>query len=257
MAYAAVWSFRFNNSDGLRAVAFVSDVTSRKHSRAAMPYYQKRLQRLTESLIQAHESANRTLARELHDVFSQELAAVAMEISLLRESVEGSASKERLTQLGKKIGRLANEMHRTSRQLHPAILEELGLEAALREECNTFSQQSAIPVQFESESLPSLPVEVSLCLYRVAQESLRNIRKHVGATSASVRLKGVDGAGLKLMVEDKGGGFDVNEARKRGGLGLISMEERVRALNGQFTITSAPGTGTTIEVLVPLNRTVE
>ena len=133
-------------------------------------------------------------------------------------------------------------------------MSELGLEAALREECNRFSAQSNIPVQFTCEKLPaSTPEGVSLCLYRIAQESLRNIRKHAGATEACVRLRGEEG-GVSLLVEDTGNGFDIDEARKSGGLGLISMEERVRLVNGKFKIRSQPGVGTTVEVFVPLNE---
>jgi signal transduction histidine kinase len=131
---------------------------------------------------------------------------------------------------------------------------ELGLETALREECNTFSQQSGISVQFLSEELPALlPEDVSLCLYRVAQESLRNIRKHTGATGTRVQLRG-EGGGVSLRVENTGDGFNVEEARKSGGLGLTSMEERVRLVNGSFSIRSQPGSGTTVEVFVPLDK---
>jgi PAS domain S-box-containing protein len=239
--------------DGVRAVAFVSDISERKSNEATLLAYQKDLQRLAANLLRAQESGNRDLSRELHDVFSQDLAGLGMEISSLLESIEGTGPlKERLKALGKKIGNLADEMHRTSRQLHPAILDELGLEAALREECGNFSKQSGIPVRFAYENLPRLlPEAVSLCLYRVAQESLRNVRKHTGATEVRLRLEGVD-AGVNLRVEDTGDGFDVNQARKTGGLGLISMEERVRSVNGKFTIHSKGGTGTTVEVFVPL-----
>ena len=236
-------------------VAFVSDITERKKGEKALLDYQRQLQRLTGSLLSIQETENRELARELHDVYSQELAALAMEISTLLNSpeMEGPLT-QRLADLGKTIRDLADEMHRTSRQLHPAILHELGLETALREECNTFSQQAGVPVQFSSEELPALlPEDVSLCLYRVAQESFRNIRKHTGATSTRVQLRG-EGGGVSLRVEDTGDGFNVEEARKSGGLGLISMEERVRLVNGRFSIRSQPRSGTTVEVFVPLDK---
>ena len=198
------------------------------------------------------ETANKELARELHDVFSQELAALAMEVSTLQAASEvGRPLTERLAELGKRIGRLADEMHRTSRQLHPQILHELGLEAALREECNRLSAHASIPVRFTCEQLPaSLPENVSLCLYRIAQESLLNIRKHAGPTEVSLSVRG-EGGGVKLRVADTGDGFNLDEARKSGGLGLISMEERARLVNGKFDIRSQPGQGTTVEVFVP------
>lgn len=243
-----------HNREGLLGVAFISDITERKRNEETLLDYQKQLQHLAASLISAQEIENRELARELHDVFSQQLAALGMEVSTLLQSAEmASPLTERLADLGKKIGRLADEIHRTSRQLHPAILEELGLEAALREECETFSQHSGIPARFTSVDLPAaLPQEVSLCLYRVAQESLHNVRKHSGATQVNVRLTGA-AESITLRVEDTGDGFDLDEARKTRGLGLISMEERVRLVNGKFNIRSQPGSGTLVEVFVPLN----
>lgn len=240
--------------DRILGVAFVSDVTERKRNEAALLDYQKQLQRLTGYLLRVQETANRELARELHDVFSQELAALRMEVSTLLSSTEAAEPlTERLADLGRKIGNLADEMHRTSRQLHPQILHDLGLEAALREECDRFSEQF-VPVRFTCEGdLASLPEDVSLCLYRVAQESLLNIRKHTGATRVRVRLWR-EGGGVNLLVEDTGDGFNVDEARKGGGLGLTSMEERVRLVNGKFNIRSQSGAGTTVEVFVPLNE---
>jgi signal transduction histidine kinase len=141
-----------------------------------------------------------------------------------------------------------------SRRLHPAVLDELGLAAALREECVAFSAQAAIPCGVESSGVPrSLPEDVSLCLYRVAQESLRNIAKHAQASKVRVSLSGSKD-GITLRVEDTGNGFDPKEVKGKGGLGLISMEERVRLLNGKFAIQSHPGKGTRVEVLVPLRR---
>jgi PAS domain S-box-containing protein len=236
------------------AVSFISDVTERRKSEQTVLEYQKQLQRLAASLISDQETENRELARELHDVFSQELAALNMEVTMILHAA-GARSRlaPRLAELGKKLSRLAEEIHGTSRQLHPSILEELGLEAALREECEALSQHSGLPVRFTAAGIPpQLPQEVRLSLYRIAQESLRNIRKHVGAAEVSVRLAG-DGQGVRLRVEDSGDGFDVEQARKRGGLGLISMEERARLVNGTFSIRSRPGAGTLVEVFVPLH----
>ncbi len=239
---------------GVLGVAFISDITARVKSEEALLDYQRQLQRLSANLMSLQETENKALARELHDVFSQELAALGMEVSTLMASSRVGALTERLAGLGQKIGRLAEEMHGASRRLHPQILQELGLEAALREESEKFLQQTGIPVRFTCEKLPSpIPEDVSLCLYRITQESLLNIRKHSGATEARVGLRGEEG-GLNLRVEDSGDGFDLEEARKRGGLGLTSMQERVRLVNGKFDIRSQPGLGTIVEVFVPVDR---
>jgi PAS domain S-box-containing protein len=248
---------------GMLSVAFISDITERKRNETTLLEYQKELQTLTARLLAIQEAGNKELARELHDALSQKLAALAMEVSTLLQSTSKSPESlpERVRALSTRINGLAEDVHAMSRRLHPAILDELGLEAALREECLGFSTQEGVPVQFGSEGVPSsLPEGISLCLYRVAQESLRNIAKHAKAANVRIVLsRKQDGIGLR--VEDTGDGFDVNEAKKKGGLGLISMEERVRLVNGKFSIQSKPGDGTIVEVFVPLgskgNETVE
>jgi signal transduction histidine kinase len=176
-----------------------------------------------------------------------------MDVStLLQPSVAPDSLPGRIRSLSARINQLAEGVHAMSRRLHPAVLDELGLEAALREECVAFSAQAGIPCEAQSRGVPiSLPEDVSLCLYRVAQESLRNIAKHAHATKVRVALSGKK-AGITLRVEDRGGGFDLKEVKGKGGLGLISMEERVRLLNGKFMIESYPGDGTTVEVFIPL-----
>jgi len=244
-----------HNRQGMLGVSFISDITERRKNQETLLQYQGQLRRLTASLLSAQETENRELARELHDVFSQELAALSMELSTLLGcgGVAGPLS-EHLAHMERKIGNLADEMHRASRQLHPGIIEELGLPAALRELCDDFSQKSGIPVRFISESPPaSLPEDISLCLYRIAQGSLRNVGKHSRATEVSVRLAGGPYSVI-LRVEDTGDGFDLDEGRKSGGLGLISMEERARLVNGELTIRSQPRGGTTVQVSVPVNK---
>jgi PAS domain S-box-containing protein len=246
----------FKTKDGMLGISFVSDITERKRNETTLLEYQKELQTLTARLLAIQEDGNKEVARELHDELSQKLAGLGMEISTLLQSTSRSPEllPELVRTLRARINGLARDVHTMSRRLHSAVLDELGLEAALKEECLGFSAQGGVPAQFESEGVPSsLPEGVSLCLYRVAQESLRNIAKHAKAASVRIVLSGKqDGIGLRI--EDTGDGFDVNEARKKGGLGLISMEERVRLVNGKFSIQSKPGDGTIVEVFVPLRR---
>jgi PAS domain S-box-containing protein len=239
--------------EGPLAVCFVSDITERKKAEETLLQYQGQLRRLTGNLFTAQESGNRELARELHDGFSQQLAALGMEVSALLKSAPRSGRLAgQLMQLAQKIRALADDIHRASRQLHPAILDELGLEAALREESEGFLRQSGIPITFRAEHLPeTLPAEVSLCLYRVTQEALRNVQKHSGASSVHLKLEGQPG-NVAVHIQDNGAGFDIEAGRKKGGLGLISMQERCRLVGGKLSIHSARGKGTTVEVRVPL-----
>jgi len=239
--------------EGLLGICFISDITERKRAEETLLQYQGQLRRLTGSLLTVQESGNRDLARELHDGFSQQLAALGMEISMLLKSAPRSGPLAKpLTQMAKKIRGLAEDIHRAARQLHPAVLDELGLEAALRDEAEGFSRQTGIPVAFTAENLPaSLRSEVSLCLYRVAQEALRNTLKHADAASVILRLDGLPES-VSLRVQDDGEGFDLDAGRRKGGLGLISMEERVRLVNGTLTVHSAREEGTIVEVTVPV-----
>ncbi len=243
----------FKTKAGTLGVSFVSDITVRKQGEATMLQNQKELQALTARLLGFQEAGNKDLARELHDDLSQKLAALGMEVStLLQPPVPPDSLPGRVHGLSARINGVAEGVHAMSRRLHPAVLDELGLEAALREECTAFSASAATPCEVQSRGVPaSLPEDVSLCLYRVAQESLRNIAKHAKATRVRVVLSGKK-AGVGLRVEDTGDGFDLKRAKGKGGLGLISMEERVRLLQGKFTIESYPGEGTTVDVFIPL-----
>ena len=144
------------------------------------------------------------------------------------------------------------DIHRISRQLHPSILEDLGLADAIESECTRFSEQERIQVNFKREYFSErLPKEVSLCIYRIAQEGLRNVAKHAHAKEVHIRLVGTNGS-LFLSIRDSGVGFDTAGLEGKRGLGLASMEERVRLIRGSLSIYSEPGHGTTIEVRAPL-----
>jgi PAS domain S-box-containing protein len=233
-----------------------TELMVRKQNEAAVLRYQQELQGLTGKLIEAREQESKLLARELHDVFSQKLAVLGMEIAALGQKPPESphALKSRLQQLTEQIGVLSRDIHHISRQLHPAILDDLGLEAALRNECLVFSEQHCISAQFVARDAPrSLPGDLSLCLYRVTQESLRNIGKHARAQEVRVDLSASDRE-IVLMIEDIGHGFDLREGRGKGGLGLVSMEERIRLVNGTLSIRSQPGKGTRLEIRAPLRE---
>ena len=186
---------------------------------------------------------------------ARDSAVLAMGIAALRKRLQKSEEPvaQQLKELGQGVTSLADgQLHQMSRQLHPSILGDLGLAAALHDECRVFSEMQKIPVRFKGVRVPkSLSPDVALCLYRVAQEILRNIAQHAGAREVRFDLIGTRGE-IKLLVRDMGGGFDLPKAKeKKRGLGLISMEERVRMVNGVFKIQSAPGEGTQVEVRVP------
>jgi signal transduction histidine kinase len=152
--------------------------------------------------------------------------------------------------LASTVRTVASDVHRLAYQLHPAKLDQLGLVTAARSWCREFSKQSGLSIDFIADGIPSdLPDDVALGLYRVLQESLQNVARHSGSPSAEVRLSR-NGSGLRLAISDAGKGF--NTAGAPGGLGLVSMAERARLLNGTLVVHSIETVGTTVELAVPL-----
>jgi signal transduction histidine kinase len=208
------------------------------------------LQILTGGLLEAQEEERKRIARYLHDGLNQELAMLAVDLGLLLRQVprEQSVLIETISDLRKRTESLSDDLRRLTHQLHPAVLENLGLVSALRSHCAEFTRYTQIPVSFTAEREMSPPADLAICLYRIVQEALRNVAKHSGADTVSVKIA-QDPCGIVLSIVDNGCGFEVNEVRRKG-LGLVSIQERVQAVKGQLTITSSPGKGTRIDVRV-------
>jgi signal transduction histidine kinase/ABC-type uncharacterized transport system substrate-binding protein len=211
---------------------------------------------LSGLLINAQERERSRLASELHDDFSQRLAMLAMGLENAQESltVSTDAAKEQLDELYKSASELGADLHTVSHRLHPSGLESLGLVSGVSALCKEFTARQGIAVDFSPENVPRVvSPDVALCLFRIVQEGLQNLRKHSGASRAQVSLR-KNGDRLFLSVCDEGSGFDTKEIRNKVGLGIPSMGERVRLLGGQFEIQSEPGKGTRIEACVPLSQ---
>jgi PAS domain S-box-containing protein len=214
------------------------------------------LRRLAGSLIYAQEEERSRLARELHDDLAQRLAVFAIDVGRLEQQwVDPPApAQEELRQMKENIVKISQDVHSLSRQLHPSILDDLGLIKAVESECLSFSKREGIEIAFNHEDIPTfIPKDVSLSLYRIIQEGLRNISKHACAEHISVSLKGMDHDVL-LSVQDDGIGFDWAEVKEKPGLGLSSMRERARLIHGELSIQSQPGKGTLITVRVALRK---
>ena len=209
---------------------------------------------LTGKLISAQEEERRRLARELHDDLTQRLAMLAIDAGTVEKQLHSVSPPacEQLHKMREQITQLSRDVHDISRRLHPAILEDLGLVEAIRSQCNAFEDHEEIPVDFTAENVPDeICGDVAFCYYRITQESLRNIAKHAQAERVRVSLLG-NGGDLKLAIEDKGIGFDPQQQKEPLGLGLASMAERVRLVQGTLNVHSEPGQGTRIQVRAPL-----
>jgi two-component system, NarL family, sensor kinase len=215
------------------------------------------LRKLAAKLLHAQEEERRRIAREMHDDWTQRLALLNIDIANLEKHLGAPANAlPLLRKMQERLVELSEDVHDLSRQLHPSILDDLGLVEALRSECAGFSRREGIAVVYRPEEVPtSLAEGVGLCVYRVAQEALRNLAKHAAVDEAWVSLAAT-GSALVLRVQDKGVGFDPAGERAQPGLGLSGMEERVRLIQAELTVTSAPGQGTMVEVRVPLAQGV-
>jgi signal transduction histidine kinase len=207
---------------------------------------------LSGRLINAQEEERVRLARELHDDVTQRLASLAIDAGREERTLSGSAGGTTIRTMREGLIRLSEDVHALSYRLHPSILEDLGLIEALKAECERFSRTCSIRLEADPGNIPErLPNEVALCLFRIAQEGLRNIVRHARASRVQVRLGRIDG-GLQLVVRDDGAGFDHAQDRSRTRLGHASMRQRALLLGGRVEIDSSPGQGTTIRAWVPL-----
>lgn len=202
-------------------------------------------------LLQAQEAERSRLARELHDDITQRLARLSIDAARATAGNE-SERGERMRELQAGLAGVSDDVHSLSYRLHPALLEDLGLAEALKAECERFSRQESIPVAVNVEEVAKAGGP-GLCLFRVAQEALRNVGRHARADSVRVSLRSLDG-GLQLVVSDTGAGFELARQGRRPSLGLASMRERVRLSNGDLDIESSPGEGTTVIAWVPLKE---
>jgi signal transduction histidine kinase len=212
--------------------------------------------RLSGMLINAHEMERARLAYELHDDFSQRLAMLSWGLETASEAAcesPGEVSRQ-LRQLMRSASELGADLHTLSHRLHPAPLEQLGLAVGVSALCAEFTAQRGIQVVFSEHGVPRfVPPEISLCMFRVVQEGLRNVQKHSGAANAQVIIETM-GDTLHLSISDDGAGYDVSSAGRREGLGLRSMRERMRLVGGRFEIRSKIRQGTRIDVWAPLTQ---
>jgi PAS domain S-box-containing protein len=229
------------------AAQIIRDVTEERRVQEALSSVNRRL-------IEAQEVERRRLARELHDDIGQRLAQLAMNIAGITDSDRAAPPVQtRRAALERQVSEIAADVQALSHRLHSSRLELLGITGAMRHFCTEFAEQHKATIDVAFEEVPAeIPSEVSLCMFRVLQEGLHNAMKHSGVRVFDVQLRG--GAGqLHLLVRDQGAGFDVDGARIRRGLGLLSMEERIRLVNGQLAIESVPGGGTSIHARVPIS----
>jgi PAS domain S-box-containing protein len=242
---------------GLFVLASIIDITERKWAEEGLRASQRELRVLSGKLLRAQEKERRRIARDLHDDLNQSLALLSVELDLLSQTPPESAGQlgTRIGELSDRVKQLSSSVHDLSHRLHPLKLEQMGLVAAVRALCKEMSQSYGLPIEFTHGPMPEAsPDDTALCLYRIVQEALRNVIKHSGARHAEVELSGIAEM-IRLRIVDDGAGFDPRTANGKGGLGLISMRERLHLLGGEIVIEARPSGGIQIDVRVPLGAT--
>ncbi|MBK8275222.1 MAG: PAS domain S-box protein [Nitrospira sp.] len=239
------------------------DISDRKRAEETLLVKQRELERsqteleeLNAKLLMTQETERQRIARELHDDITQRIATVAIDLQGICSVTPGSEASllAHIHQTGKMAEQITTDLQRLAYQLHPTLLEHSGLEAAVQEHVEEFEARTGLKTKVQIRNLPTaLSLDRATCLYRVLQESLQNVRKHANATYVVVRILGST-RGVGFCIHDDGHGFDqakrVSNGRK--GLGLVSMKERVGALQGTFRIKTKPGDGIEIHAWVPL-----
>jgi len=230
-----------------RIVGMVADIGERKLAEEA-------LADVSRKMIEIQEEERARMARELHDDINQRMALMAVEVDQLGDDLPASPAdiRQRLSEMAQRLAEISLAVQSISHQLHSPQLDLLGVGVAMKSFCREFAARQRVEIDFSSDEIPRVvPHEVSLCLFRVLQEALHNAAKHSKVQHFEVRL-GYRMDELDLRVADRGAGFDAESVIKKGGLGLISMRERVRLVSGTIAIESRPMGGTTIRVRVPL-----
>lgn len=251
-------------SDGgsiLKWVSCATDITARKlaeqalhESKEALRESKDQIHRFVGRLLLDREEEQKRISLDLHDDLNQRIAALAISLSALKREIEGprEAVHQTIASIQKRTEELSEHVRDLSRRLHSATLHHVGLLPALRALSSDFARKDGLEIEVDSDGGHApLPAHVELCLFRVAEESLRNVARHAGVRSARLSLSSRNGR-LDLRISDEGRGFDLVKARAKGGMGLLGLEERMRVIGGKLEILTHPGAGATVIGHVPL-----
>ncbi|MGE3978540.1 MAG: PAS domain S-box protein [Nitrospira sp.] len=249
---------------GAMVLASVVDITERKQAEEALHQKQLELQQsqaqlqdLASKLLTAQESERQRIARDLHDDFGQRLVALTLDLAAVgrHPPLLPELLGQTLEPVREELARLSDDLRNLAHRLHPSLLKHVGLQASLEDHIQQAMRRTGLSIMLKVSNVSdSLPLDSVTCLFRMCQESLRNVAKHANATDVLVKLSG-SSKGIGLSVTDNGQGFDVHDkSGQQKGLGLISMRERLRLMNGFLNIHSRPTGGTKVCAWIPFQE---
>ena len=233
--------------------SLVAEVTERMQTEASLEQSRQALQKLAFQLLRVQEEERRRISRDLHDDINQQLALLAMDIEAVGRQLNFSTDHvgQAVREIQERVVELSDVVRHLAYQLHPSILDDLGLPIALQRLVEDFTARSRIRGSFEHKNIPAaVPQEIATCLYRITQESLNNVVRHAEASQVDVELTGAQSE-LIVTITDNGVGFDSEQSGHGShGLGLLGMKERVALVQGELLVSSAVGKGTRVQVAV-------
>jgi PAS domain S-box-containing protein len=247
------WSLNAVVLDEKRLLAFTKDITSRKKMEEDLKSSLDQLQQLSKYMEKARESERKTIARELHDDLGQALTAVKMDIGIIKQGVTDQEHILRISKASDLIGETIKTVQRLTSQLRPEIIDDLGLEAAIKWYTKEFSQRHGIEIYLDMDSEIPLPSDDSLTVFRILQESLTNIARHSGATQVEISFSNDKGI-IHFKISDNGIGIKEEGLNSKKSFGIIGIKERAISLAGSCNIYSNNGEGTVIHLTFPLNK---
>ena len=236
------------------ALALLSE--ERRKARQDLAWSQRELQAqndqlrmLAGRLITAQEDERRRISRDLHDDIGQRLALIIATLDGVGFGRPGPSTSGGLEGVRRDVNEVANDLHNLSGELYSSTVQHLGLNRALKSWCSRVAAEHQLTIDFTEDGHDTVPLDTSMCLYRVAQEALNNAVKHGRAPHVKVHLTR-QSSKASLRIVDYGGGFDPGTPTS--GIGLASIEERVRFIGGTLSVTSTPGYGAEVTAEVPL-----
>jgi PAS domain S-box-containing protein len=254
--YAEISLSHIETNQGTMAVVFVTDISKRREDDQAIRRQRADLQALTGKLMTAQDDERRRIARNLHDDLAQKLAYLSIDLGKLAVRPLERDVVDHVRSLQHRAADAGETVRAISHELHPSVLDDIGLQAALEQYCEEFQERTGISTEFTATDIPeSIPRDVANSLYHIGQECLRNVAKHSRAEQASVSLEH-EGHVLRLVVDDRGIGIRAN-AKTGPSLGLIAMKERAHLVNGRVDVASREGEGTRVVVEIPVDAAAE